>query len=227
MSLETTWNHGAPLEWAPSTAVAGSNLDPYRDDYTMGTRDDDEASLVARLDELLEQCGQFKVYREVTGHLLHPMPGQSTEVRIDRLLRPTQALIAQGWPFGVIGIEAKAGRKKVGEPLAQMLDYKRSLFVVDGGIAINPSYVLLWPWRGNGGPSWSQCIQQRLGAARPVYPLSCERDLFTGGQVTVRPSDWIGVDFRSGDTFAQLRPGCVTISNEQRVLAQGRKTGSR
>ncbi|NDC95575.1 hypothetical protein EBZ38_13570, partial [bacterium] len=227
VSLEITWGHGMPLEPNTPTVVNQYGLDPYRDDYTMGERTDDETTLVARLDELLKECGQFQVWREVPGHLMHPMPGQSTAVRIDRLLRPSNALIAQGWKFGVIGIEAKRGGEKVGPALAQMVDYRRSLFSIDGGITLHPSYVLLWPWRGNGGPSWSQCIQQRLGAATPVHPSSAERDPFTGHQVAVRPSDWDGINFRSGDTFAQLRPGRVIISNEQRVLAQGRKTGSR
>ena len=196
------------------------------DDYTMGSSTDSEAVMLAKLDELLEQCGMFKVYAEVPGHLMHPRPGQATAVRIDRLLRPTSALVAQGWPFGVLGIEAKRGRCKVGAPLAQMLDYGRSLFVIEGGITVHPSYVLLWPWRGNGGPSWSQCIQQRLGAARPTYDRSCERDAF-GAQRQPTLDDWTGIDFVSGDTFAQLRSGSVTISNQQRALAQGQKTGSR
>lgn len=195
-------------------------------DYTMGDSTDSEATLEAKLDQLLNECGMFKVYPQREGHLIHPRPGQSTAVRIDRLLRPTQALIEQGWPFGVIGIEAKAGSEKVGKPLAQMVDYGRSLFELDGGITVHPSYVLLWPWRGNGGPSWSQCIQQRLGAARPIYDRSCERDAF-GAQFQPTFNEWTGIDFVSGDTFAQLRPGSVTISNQRRVLAQGRKTGSR
>jgi hypothetical protein len=198
----------------------------YSGDYTMGERTDTEDALLARLDELVEQCGQFKVYSEVKGHLLHPRPGQSTAVRIDRLLRPSPALIAQGWQFGVIGIEAKRGHEKVGQPLAQMLDYSRSLFTIDGGITVHPSYVLLWPWGGNGGPSWSQCIQQRLGAARPIFDSSAQRDSF-GAQRTPTAADWTGIDFVSGDTFAQLRPGHVILANEQRVLAQGCKTGSR
>jgi hypothetical protein len=222
----TTWNHGVPLEVTTPTGLT-SGVDSFCGDLTMGSDDDDESTLVARLDELLQECGQFQVWREVSGHLMHPMPGQSTKVRIDRLLRPSSALVAQGWNFGVIGIEAKRGHEKVGPALAQMADYRRSSFTIDGGILLQPSFVLLWPWRGNGGPSWSQCIQQRLGAATPVYPSCAERDPFSGHQIAVQPSEWTGINFRSGDTFAQLRPGRVEISNEKRVLAQGRKTGSR
>lgn len=195
-------------------------------DYTMGSRDDSEATLLGKLDELLDACRSFKVYKECDGHLMHPRPGQKTAVRIDRLLRPTQALINDGWPFGVIGIEAKGGRIAVGKPLAQMADYGRSAFVIDGGITVQLGYVLLWPWFGNGGPSWSQCIQQRLGAARPIEQNRWARDEF-GMQIEPTYSDWVGVDFVSGLTFAQLRPGGVTISNQRRVLVQGTKTGSR
>ena len=177
-------------------------------DYTSGEWAN-ENNAVADFTRRLEAHSRwFVTYEEVRGTHLQPRPGQDPgNVRMDVLLSPTKALVAEGWQHGMIGVEIKRSGVKVGRPLAQMVDYGRSVFTIDGGRLVMPSMVMLYPWNGpGGGPFASMVIQNRLGA--------------------IAPTNDDGLVFFSGQTFAILS-GDGTIELRNAVEKQGRKVGSR
>lgn len=186
------------------------NMDPYVSygDFTTGNFAN-ENDAKARLDEVILSSGMFHLYTERPGYFVQVRPGQQIkDFAIDRIITPTQALIANGWVHGAIGIECKQSGNTVGPPISQMLDYMRSAFVMPDGRMIMLSMLLLWPWSGTNGPLRSVVTQQRLGWA----------DERAGA---LRLSS--GLEFCSISTS----DGTVTLSNTDAIVRQGRKAGSR
>ncbi len=203
---------GYPL----ATSDGVSHLVPFsfyldrsrRTDYTCGEWGS-ENNAVADLIRRLDGSRYFTVYEEVRGTHLQPRPGQKpSNVRIDVVLSPTKALVEMGWKLGMIGVEVKRSGVKVGQPLAQMVDYTRSVFEFDGGRLAMLNLVLLYPWNGpGGGPFASMVAQNRLGGITP----------WDGGD---------GLTFHSGHTFATINDnGEIELRNN--VHRQGLKAGSR
>ena len=125
-----------------------------------------EADALAALDDVLERVGLFVVHKEVCGQLVQPRPCQAERtVRVDRVLTPMSRLREAGWHHGAIGIEAKRSGEKVGPPLAQMVDYGRSLFALSGGVRVWLDFVFLWPLPMQHGAIASFMAQNRLGSA--------------------------------------------------------------
>lgn len=129
-----------------------------------------EAASAAALDDTLQQAGLWRVEREVRGTLVQPRPGQvDKSMRIDRVLIPTARLLDMRWPHGIIGVEIKRSGEKVGPPIAQALDYGRSVWSLHGGFQVWLDYVFIWPMAKTfGGALESICAQHRIGFAYPT-----------------------------------------------------------
>lgn len=109
----------------------------------------------------------FKMHKEVRGTLLQPRPAQiGRTVRIDRVLLPTEHLLDLGWKFGIIGCELKRSGAKIGPPIAQAIDYGRSVFTLEPSkFRVYLDYVFIWPMAKHGSTLGSICAQQRIGSA--------------------------------------------------------------
>lgn len=120
----------------------------------------------------LRQTGLFTVYRQRTGVPIakHHFQVQSKEsLRVDVLLTPQATLMAQGWQYGAIIIDAKRSGIKVGPGLNQLMDYMSTAWPVRGGIMVLPSFAFLFPARSPGGPVASIMSHQHIGAAEVDY----------------------------------------------------------
>ena len=127
-----------------------------------------EAESAAALDSILLQCGLWSVYREVRGTLCQPRPAQDGKgLRIDRILVPNRRLRDLGWKHGVIGIEIKKSGAKIGPPIAQAMDYSRTIWTLDqlGGTRIWLDWVFIWPMPKQSGTIASILTQNRIGSA--------------------------------------------------------------
>lgn len=134
----------------------------------LGTNGSTEA-----LDGILEECGLWKVHKEVIGSIISPSPEQEDKrVKIDRILIPKADFVNQGWRYGTIGIECKKSGVKIGEPIAQAMDYARSIFELDNGFTAWLRWVFIWPMGPQHGPMASVLYQQRVGSA---YAYSCAK----------------------------------------------------
>lgn len=138
----------------------------YERAHTVGHWDT-EAGSAAALDAILEQAGLWTVYREVPGALSQPRPSQAGKaLRIDRVLVPGGKLIKLGWAHGNIGIEIKRSGMKIGEPIAQAMDYSRAVWTLpQGGIKIWLDWVFIWPAPKQYGTIGSILAQNRIGCA--------------------------------------------------------------
>ena len=105
-----------------------------------------EADSAAEFDLVMNRTGLFKIHPEVSGQILHPRLGAAYQsVRIDRILQPTPKLREAGWNAGFIGVELKRSGAKIGPPLAQLLDYSRTVWTLHGGFDVMCRYYFLWP----------------------------------------------------------------------------------
>lgn len=113
----------------------------------------------------------FTVHREVCGTLIHPRPMQvERSSRIDRILMPTERLIDMGWRFGIIGVELKRSGEKIGPPIAQAMDYGRSIWTLEPSkFKVYLDYVFIWPMGKQAGNVASICQQNRIGSAYQDY----------------------------------------------------------
>lgn len=136
------------------------------DNYTIGDWTT-EAQSAAALDRALLACGLWTVYREVCGTVVQPRPSQpDRSVRIDRLLVPNERLAAAGWKHGVIGVEIKRSGVKIGQPIAQAMDYSRATWTLPvGGIRVWLDWIFLWPVGKQHGTTASILAQNRIGTA--------------------------------------------------------------
>ena len=90
-----------------------------------------ESLAAAAFDSAIATTDLFTPYAEVPGTLIQPRPGQiDKSVRIDRLLIPKQRLLDMGWTHGIIGVELKRSDIKLGPPIAQAMDYSRSVWII-------------------------------------------------------------------------------------------------
>jgi hypothetical protein len=87
-------------------------------------------------------------------------------MRIDRILLPTPRLLELGWTHGAVGIEVKRSKVKIGPPLAQAMDYSRTVWTLPGyGVRIWLDWVFLWPMDRQTGSMASILAQNRIGCA--------------------------------------------------------------
>jgi len=114
----------------------------------------------------LAGTGLFHVQRQVAGVPLERHHFQRAQgVRADLLLLPSQKLVDMGWKDGVIVIEVKKPGVKIGLGINQLLDYMRTAWFIDGGIAVIPSFGFLFPARKQIGPLASVLAHQHIGTA--------------------------------------------------------------
>ncbi|MFO8012737.1 MAG: hypothetical protein R6X20_05455 [Phycisphaerae bacterium] len=118
------------------------------------------------LEEFIAATGLFEVYRQHNGrpvvqrHFQYPKA-----VRADLLLVPTSRLIHTGWSGGAIVIEVKRSGVKTGPGYSQLLDYLNSVWPVEGGIGVMPTFGFQFPVENQGGPIASIMAQQHIGTA--------------------------------------------------------------
>lgn len=175
------------------------------DAYTIGSWAS-EADSAAALDRMLETLDLWHVHKEVPGVLTHPRPRQiDRTVRIDRILIPNTRLCALGWTHGAIGIEIKRSGMKIGHPIAQAMDYGRSVWSLPAGIKVWLDFVFIWPMPPQHGPVASILAQNRIGSA------------YT--------DQWNPFRLRAGqETLMEIRSdGAIAIGH----VSAGRKVGSR
>lgn len=185
------------IDASPDSAFTGPNVT----DGDWGT----EAESAAALDEALDAAGLWRVHKEVRGTLAHPRPSQIDKgMRIDRVLVPTARLIELGWQHGIVGIEIKKSGVKIGPPIAQAMDYSRTIWTLPGGFSVWLDWVFVWPMRGLFGPIESVCAQHRIGAASSTQ--------------------WTPLHLKSGGNILRInRDGSVQIGEGN----NGRGAGSR
>lgn len=169
-----------------------------------------EKEALAAFDEIVTRIGLFKIRREVPGRLLQPRIDQEDKnVRIDRILTPTDELFKRGWSHGPIGVEAKSPGEKLGPCISQVIDYSRSVFTIKEGYRILLSWIFIWPVEKAGSTIASVLAQNRLGTA---WPHRWERP-------------WGGLYLYSGETHVARfgHDGSVELGEAK----SGRRTGSR
>lgn len=123
-----------------------------------------EKESVAVIRDILVNSGMFKIYDEVDGELMQPrLHAEKKDMRIDMILSPTSDLIKKGWTLGPVGLECKRSGVKLNEPLAQVMDYQRTVWTVDNGFRFMYQYSFLWPYYSAHGLAASIMAQQRIG----------------------------------------------------------------
>lgn len=134
--------------------------------YTSGSWST-ETDSAAVLDTLLASVELWNVYREVTGTLSQPRPSQlERAVRIDRILIPNERLISLGWTHGIVGVEIKRSGVKIGPPIAQAVDYSRTVWTLPpAGIKVWLDWVFIWPMAQQHSTVASILAQNRIGCA--------------------------------------------------------------
>ena len=149
----------------------------------------------AAFDAFVKDTGCFEtIYHEVCGTLIQPRSRQQnkirslvtdeTELRIDRILVPSEKLLNAGWTEGPIGVELKRSGEKIGPPIAQMMDYQRAVWCLKAPpyYEIHLTWIFLWPALKCEGNLASLLAQNALGTvnarrSRALY--------FQSGEVTV------------------------------------------
>lgn len=164
-------------------------------------------------DEAIEKSGLFKIWKEVIGENIQPIPGMSNKecYRIDRILVATDKLQKSGWTKGLIGVELKRTGIKVGPPLSQMLDYLRCAWGGPDGVKVLLGYCFLWPLDKCGGCVASIMAQNHIGGACLSYPAE---------------SEWHRLQFSIGEQFVIVHY-LNTDRTEVKNLCIGNKMGSR
>ena len=172
-----------------------------------------EAASADAFEAAVAPSGLFRIYREVTGTLTQPRPEQVAKaMRIDRVLIPTQGLVALGWTYGAVGVEIKRSGVRIGPPLAQAMDYTRGAWLVQG-VLVHLGAVFLWPCDHQTGPLSSLMVHNRIGTVTPSRSAAA---LFVLGPETILR---IGYDGRAISPYT----GAPSIGDGR----SGRKVGSR
>ena len=143
-------------------------------------------------DSAIEQSEAFRMWKEVAGEMIHPLPNNETQsYRIDRILVPMDKLLKAGWTKGLIGVEIKKSGIKAGPPLSQSLDYLRCAWTAPKGIRVLLSYIFLFPLAKCHGTVASFMAQNHFGSCQLNYdPLSTYHRLefFIGEQALIECS---------------------------------------
>lgn len=159
-----------PRQFGPPETRVDEPALHRRNDYTLGDWATEAASAAAFDTAIGTEL--WSVYREVDGVLTQPRPQQINKtVRIDRILIPKAPLIDLGWTHGIVGIELKRSREKIGPAIAQALDYSRSVWTLTGvGYSrVWLDWVFVWPMPKQSGSMASVLAQNRVGSATPLY----------------------------------------------------------
>lgn len=168
---------------------------------TAGGWQDEQASCQA-FDAAVPR-GFWSVEQEVPGFVAHYAPWQQpgSNVRIDRVLVPTPALCALGWPGWAVGVEIKRSGIPCGPPLAQAMDYVRSAFYIQG-VPQYLQWVFVWPLQSPSGPLASLMVHHHVGSAW----LHRDQLELKVGESTVFGFDWQGRP-KVGRNLARLGVG--------------------
>jgi hypothetical protein len=156
----------------PSESEATKPLNSGQDlNLTIGNYASEQDSAKA-FDEAVERSGLFKVWREVTGENIHPLPNMNNKdhYRIDRILVPTDKLKASGWTKGFIGVELKKSGVKAGPPISQMFDYLHCAWKSPHDYRVMIDYCFLWPLEKCGNVAASIMAQNRVGGCLRYPP---------------------------------------------------------
>jgi hypothetical protein len=163
----------SPSSWVPTRTLPNpepqvATSDEYARSLTVGHWSTEVGSAEAFDEAITDKW--WTVYREVSGVLLQPRPAQlDGSVRIDRVLIPRKPLLDLGWTHGAIGVELKRTGEKIGQPIAQAIDYSRSAFTLTkaGNVRVVLDWVFIWPMAKQSGTVASVLAQNRIGSATP------------------------------------------------------------
>lgn len=123
-----------------------------------------EDDSVSYLKPILTTSGLFRIYNQVEGRIIQPRPFCSDKkMRIDFILSPTARLRSAGWSGGPMGLECKKSGLKINEPLAQVLDYARTIWLLPSGYMFMCQYFFIWPYHKLHGFYASIMAQNRIG----------------------------------------------------------------
>jgi hypothetical protein len=171
-----------------------------------------EQESAAAFDDAIERSGLFRVYREVPGETLHPLPGMDKNgFRIDRILFPTEKIRGAGWSKGLAGVELKRSGEKLGHPISQSLDYLRAAWFLPSGIKVLVDYVFIFPLDTIAGPLGSVMAQNRIGGVCLCGPPE---------------SDWYQLKFSLSEQII-IRHFLNRNETKVKFLNIGERTGSR
>jgi hypothetical protein len=198
-ALPSEWHKGYRSGWTQ----ARERLDPD----TSGTWSTEVEAETAFDEATSARPDLWQAYRQVPGTLIHPRRAQiDKSMRIDRILVPKQGLIDAGWTHGVFGVEIKRSGESLGKPIAQALDYLRSVWTLPNNFHVWLDWVFIWPMPATSGALASICAQQRIGSARPGW------------------SDARSIELHCGPTtMLRVANGEIKVGNPR----NGRKSGSR
>lgn len=180
--------------------------DAYRNGFTSGDWTTEKESEVAF--DAIVPSELFDVHPQVWGSLVQPRAGQQVDkqMRIDRVLVPTNRLLDLGWKFGIIGCELKRSGEKIGPAIAQAMDYSRAVWTLQPSrFRVWLDYIFIWPMPKQSGPVASICAQNRIGSV-------------TGS------TEYGNFQLKSGETsLLVVNPGRVRVGK----IECGAKVGSR
>jgi hypothetical protein len=198
---------------AEASRDAGSPCVTYQPAHVTVGDYQTEQEACSAFDEAALRSGAFKLWKEVPGEMIHPLPGngEKQRYRIDRVLVPTEKLVDAGWTKGLIGVEIKKSDVKAGPPLSQSLDYLRCAWTGPLWIRFMIGYVFLFPMEKTQGTIASLMAQNHFGTCRLNYDPSKE---------------WHRLEFFLGEQpliECFLNTGVIKVKNTN----VGNKTGSR
>lgn len=134
------------------------------DEYTSFGDWETETESVEYVKDLLKRSELFNIYREVEGQIMHPRPFcEEKGVRIDFILTPKDKLRNAGWNGGPIGLECKKSGIKLNSPLAQVMDYSRTVWLLKNGYMFMCQYYFIWPYHKVQQLFASIMAQNRIG----------------------------------------------------------------
>lgn len=135
--------------------------------HTIGAFEDEKAAADA-FDAALVGDERFSAaYVEVPGRRMIRSPFDvDHELRIDRVLIPSEALQAAGWTHGPVGVEIKASGLKLGPVVAQCIDYAHASFEVRPGFHLPVSLVFIFSAPLALGDLGSLMAQSRIGSCQ-------------------------------------------------------------
>lgn len=139
-----------------------------KDSVTVGDYETEEQAAQA-FDSAVNK-DHWIIKREVKGRLNTPnlFSSGSNDLRIDRVLVPTEALYKMGWLNGPVGVEIKKSKVSIGEPISQIRDYTNCAFQIR--MESGPHYtvlknIFLFPAIHPSGPVLSILTGARIGFA--------------------------------------------------------------
>jgi hypothetical protein len=145
-----------------------------------------EAQAVSFFDSHINQ-DFFVIEHEVKGRRLFddkPVKEDGQNLRIDKILHPTQKTYNAGWLYGPIGVEIKRSNEAVGPVLTQILEQRQSIFQSRylHNTRILPAIFILFPCESITHDLHSLCERQLI---YPCHWDDSKNKMRIGASVTI------------------------------------------